>query len=191
MLGTPPVDADSAPFGAGGAGSGGREPVRLWQDAGIFTLVGRADRGAHRRVLVEMYELGRPDLVVTLAAAKARGVDVRVITDPTVTPAGTRRSASTRWGCAERAYPVDDGRHQIDHVKLLVADGEAVVGGMNWGAPQRPQPRLRAGDRAAADVGRLVPVFEQDWALAGGRPAPLAPLRCGRPDRPGGRFAPC
>ncbi|MGA8923220.1 MAG: phospholipase D-like domain-containing protein, partial [Candidatus Dormiibacterota bacterium] len=61
------------------------EPVRLWQDAGIFNLVGGLIGSARRRALVEMYELGRRDIVNALGAAAARGVAVRVITDPTVT----------------------------------------------------------------------------------------------------------
>src|SRR4029077_8170731 len=108
--------------------------VRLWSDASIFTLVGGLIGSAQHRVLVEMYELGRADLVALLGARKARGLDVRVITDPTVVASRNAAEWLDRLGVDERAYPVDDGRHQIDHVKLLVADGEAVVGGMNWGA---------------------------------------------------------
>ena len=158
------------------AGSGRPEPVRLWQDASIFKLVGGLIESARRRVLVEVYELGRPDLVLLLGARRARGVDVRVITDPTVV--ASRHSAE--WldglGVPERVYPVDDGRHQLDHVKLLIADGEAVVGGMNWGAHSDRNHDYVLETRIPAEIERLVRVFEQDWALAGGRPAPLSPI---------------
>ena len=149
-------------------------PVRLWQDAGIFTLVGGLIEAARRQVLVEVYELGRADLILALGARRASGVDVRVITDPTV--AASRRAAEWlgRLGVSERFYPVDDGRHQIDHVKLLIADGQAVVAGMNWGAHSDRNHDYALQTRAAAEVGRLVAIFEQDWGLAGGRPAPLA-----------------
>ncbi|HSP10380.1 MAG TPA: phospholipase D-like domain-containing protein [Candidatus Dormibacteraeota bacterium] len=152
------------------------EPVRLWQDAGIFTLLGGLIGSARRRVLVEVYELGRPDLVRALAAAAGRGVAVRVITDPTVS--ASRRSAARldSLGVAERAYPVDDGRHQIDHVKLLIADDEAVVGGMNWGAHSDRNHDYVLETRVEAEIGRLVRIFEQDWSLSGGRPAPLSEL---------------
>jgi len=155
-------------------GSGRPEPVRLWQDASIFTLVGGLIESARHRVMVEMYELGRSDLVVSLGARRARGVAVRVITDPTVGP--SRRSAEWlgRLGVPQRVYPVDDGRHQIDHVKLLIADGVAVVAGMNWGAHSDRNHDYALETVAADEVGRLVAIFEQDWALAGGRPAPLA-----------------
>ncbi|HVD48150.1 MAG TPA: phosphatidylserine/phosphatidylglycerophosphate/cardiolipin synthase family protein [Candidatus Limnocylindria bacterium] len=158
------------------AGSGLSEPVRLWQDASIFALVGGLIESARRRVLVEVYELGRADLVLSLRARHASGVDVRVITDPTVVASRQSADLLDRLGVPERAYPVDDGRHQIDHVKLLIADGEAVVGGMNWGAHSDRNHDYVLETRVAIEVGRLAAIFEQDWALAGGRPAPLAPI---------------
>jgi phosphatidylserine/phosphatidylglycerophosphate/cardiolipin synthase-like enzyme len=59
-------------------------------------------------------------------------------------------------------------------VKLLIADGEAVVGGMNWGAHSDRNHDFVLETRVTAELARLVAVFEQDWALAGGEPAPLA-----------------
>jgi len=147
--------------------------VRLWQDAAIFQLVGGLIASTHRRVMVEMYELGRVELVQALGAAKARGVEVRVITDPTVKASRDSAAQLDALAVAERAYPVDDGRHQIDHVKLLIADAEAAVGGMNWGRHSDRNHDYVLQTRVAADVDRLVHVFEQDWALAGGHPAPL------------------
>jgi phosphatidylserine/phosphatidylglycerophosphate/cardiolipin synthase-like enzyme len=149
--------------------------VQLWSDAGIFVLVRSLIASAHSRVLVEMYELGRSDVVKALGAARGRGVDVRVITDPTV--AQSRRSSLKldRLGVPERVYPVDDGRHQIDHVKLLIADGEAAVGGMNWGAHSDRNHDYVLETRVPAEIDRLVRIFEQDWSLAAGQPAPLAP----------------
>lgn len=173
----PPSPTLMAKAGQAAAGSGRPEPVRLWQDASIFTLVAGLIGGAHTRVLVEVYELARRDLVNGIWAARRRGLDVRVITDPTVV--ASRRSAAEldRLGVPERAYPVDDARHQIDHLKLLIADGEAVVGGMNWGAHSDRNHDYVLETRIPAEIERLVAIFEQDWTLAGGRPAPLAPLR--------------
>jgi phosphatidylserine/phosphatidylglycerophosphate/cardiolipin synthase-like enzyme len=149
--------------------------VTLWQDAEIFHLVARLIESARTRVMVEMYELGRRDLVSALGAAHARGVAVQVITDPTVN--ASRRSAVLLHGLQvpERAYPVDDVRHQIDHVKLLIADGEAVVGGMNWGAHSSRNHDYVLETHVQAEIARLVRIFAQDWDLAGGRAAPLAP----------------
>jgi phosphatidylserine/phosphatidylglycerophosphate/cardiolipin synthase-like enzyme len=165
----------AAPVASVPSAIGRDEPVQLWSDASIFGLVGGLIASAHSRVLVEMYELGRPDVVRALGSASQRGVDVRVITDPTV--AASRRSSVKldRLGVFERVYPVDDGRHQIDHVKLLIADAEAVVGGMNWGAHSDRNHDYVLETRVPAEIDRLVRIFEQDWSLAAGRPAPLAP----------------
>jgi phosphatidylserine/phosphatidylglycerophosphate/cardiolipin synthase-like enzyme len=147
--------------------------VRLWEDAHIFELVGALIGSARSRVLVEMYELGRSDLVQALGAASRRGVSVRVITDPTVGASRGSATALDLLGVPERVYPVDDGRHQIDHVKLLIADGEAAVGGMNWGAHSYRNHDFVLETHVAVEVGRLVSIFDQDWSLAGGMPAPL------------------
>jgi cardiolipin synthase A/B len=150
----------------------GDEQVRLWQDADIFRLVDRLITGAHRRVLVEMYELGRRELVQALASARSRGVEVRVVVDPTVK---VSRQSAAQLGALARMYPVDDKRYQIDHVKLLVADAEAAVGGMNWGRHSDRNHDYVLETRIAGEVSRLVRIFDQDWALSGGHPAPLPP----------------
>jgi cardiolipin synthase len=164
--------------GVGGAspasGSGRPEAVTLWQDASIFRLVAGLISSARSRVLVEMYELGRRDLTSALAGTHRRGVAVRVITDPTVKASRSSTVVLDKLGVPERVYPVDDVRHQIDHVKLLVVDEEAVVGGMNWGAHSYRNHDYVLETRVPAEVDRLVRIFEQDWALAGGHPAPLA-----------------
>src|SRR6266705_5238583 len=160
-------------MGRSGEAGVGPGDVRLWQDGAIFELVGRMIDSAHARVMVEMYELGRVELVQALGAAKARGVEVRVITDPTVKASRDSAAQLDALAVAERPYPVDDGRHQIDHVKLLIADAEAAVGGMNWGRHSDRNHDYVLQTQVAADVDRLVLVFEQDWALAGGHPAPL------------------
>jgi phosphatidylserine/phosphatidylglycerophosphate/cardiolipin synthase-like enzyme len=167
-----PAHVPSA-FAAAGGGSGRAEPVRLWQDAHIFELVGGLIASAHSRLLIEMYELGRSDLVQAIGAASRRGVSVRVITDPTVRASRLSAAVLDLLGVSERVYPVDDGRHQIDHVKLLIADGEAAVGGMNWGAHSYRNHDFVLETRLAGEVDRLVRIFDQDWSLAGGMPSPL------------------
>ncbi len=156
------------------AGAGVGQPVRLWQDASIFQLVGGLIGSAHTRVLVEMYELGRADILRELGDAAGRGVNVRVITDPTVVASRKSAAILDTLGVRERVYPVDDRRHQIDHVKLLIVDGKAAVGGMNWGKHSDRNHDYVLETHVAVDVDRLVRIFEQDWSLAGGRPAPLA-----------------
>ena len=152
------------------------QPVHLWQDASIFKLLAGMIERARHRVLVEVYEIGRPDLIREMSQARGRGLDTRVITDPTV--AASRASAARLAAVAVplRFYPVDDSAHQIDHVKLLIADDEAAVGGMNWGVHSDRNHDYVLETAVTDDVARLARIFEQDWALAGGRPAPLATL---------------
>jgi cardiolipin hydrolase len=150
--------------------------VRLWQDAGIFSLVGGLIASARTRVLVEMYELGRPDILRGLGEAAGRGVRVRVITDPTVTASRHSAAILDSLGVPERVYPIDDGRHQIDHVKLLIVDDTAAVGGMNWGKHSDKNHDFVLETRSPIDLQRLVRIFDQDWSLAGGQPAPLPAL---------------
>ncbi|MGH7902956.1 MAG: phospholipase D-like domain-containing protein [Candidatus Dormibacteraceae bacterium] len=146
---------------------------RLWQDQAVFSAVDRLLAGARGRVWVEMYEFGRPDLAASLLAARRRGADVRLVYDPTV---GVSRATAARLrgkGLPVRPYPVDDRLHQIDHVKLLIADGVALAGGMNWGVTSRLNHDYAVEVRAARPVARLGAIFLQDWRLAGGSPAPL------------------
>jgi phosphatidylserine/phosphatidylglycerophosphate/cardiolipin synthase-like enzyme len=161
--------------GAAPPATGAREVVKLWSDASIFRLVGGMIEHARRRVLVEVYEIGRPDLIQEMSSARTRSLDVRVITDPTV---AASRAAAQRLGelaVPARFYPIDDRAHQIDHVKLLIADGVAAVGGMNWGAHSDRNHDYVLETEVGAEVDRLASIFEQDWSLAGGRPAPLPP----------------
>jgi phosphatidylserine/phosphatidylglycerophosphate/cardiolipin synthase-like enzyme len=163
-VGPPPASGAASPPGG---------DVRLWQDAAIFTLIGSLIGAARRRVWVEVYELGRKDVIASLDAARARGVVVRVITDPTVSASRKSFVRLRSLGVAEAYYPVDDRRHQIDHVKLLLADEVAAVGGMNWGAHSDRNHDYVLETHIAAEVDRLTRIFEQDWSLSAGWPAPL------------------
>lgn len=155
--------------------SGAPEPVKLWQDASIFRLVSDLIAHARRRVYVEMYELGRPDLVRALADERSGGAVVRVVTDPTVNVSRVSYDRLQRYGVDTRFYPVDDTAHQIDHVKLLIADGVAVVGGMNWGVHSDRNHDYVLETSDALEVDRLVRIFEQDWSLAAGVPRLVSP----------------
>jgi phosphatidylserine/phosphatidylglycerophosphate/cardiolipin synthase-like enzyme len=163
----------------------GREPtlvaapaageLRLWEDAAIFDSVRTVLGEARRLVWVEMYEFDRPDLAAALARARARGVDVRLIVDPSVSVSVRTARGLAGLGLAVRYYPLDDRRHQIDHVKLLLTDSEAVAGGMNWGRHSDRNHDYALEIRPPPLLARLRAIFEQDWSLAGGVPARLPP----------------
>jgi phosphatidylserine/phosphatidylglycerophosphate/cardiolipin synthase-like enzyme len=147
--------------------------VVLHQDAEIFSAIARLGAAATGRLWVEMYEFGRADLVSMLGAAHAAGHDVRLVYDPSVAVTARTAKRLAALGVPVRAYPLDDRRHQIDHVKLLLTDSTGLVGGMNWGATSARNHDYALETRAPTDLARLVAIFEQDWALAGGHPAPL------------------
>jgi phosphatidylserine/phosphatidylglycerophosphate/cardiolipin synthase-like enzyme len=158
---------------ASGRPSGG--DYRLWQDASIFACAASllAAAGAGQALWVEMYEFDRPDLASALLLAHRRGADVRLIVDRTVPESARTADRLASAGLPVRGYPVDDQRHQIDHVKLVISVDGGLVGGMNWGRHSAANHDYAFETRLPAVVARLREIFEQDWSLAGGRPAPL------------------
>jgi phosphatidylserine/phosphatidylglycerophosphate/cardiolipin synthase-like enzyme len=167
------------PPGAPGAPSAQSKPAgtefRLWQDASIFDAVGSllAAATAGQPLWVEMYEFDRPDLEEALVQAKGRGADVRIVVDRTVASSARTADRMAARGLAVRAYPVDDSRHQIDHVKLVISGVDALVGGMNWGRHSWANHDYVFETGRQDVLLRLRAVFEQDWSAAGGKPAPL------------------
>src|SRR5215472_5668977 len=153
------------------------QTLQLWQDATIFTPVRRLidSSGPGDPVWVEMYEFGRDDLATALRQAHDRGADVRLIVDRTVPASGALADRLLAAGLAVRAYPVDDHRHQIDHVKLLFTGSRALVGGMNWGTASYRNHDYAYEVEVPAVLDRLGAIYLQDWSLSGGQPAPIAP----------------
>jgi len=132
--------------GCGTAGDRRARGVKLWQDASIFSLLGGMIEHARRRVLVEVYEIGRPDLIQEMSSARRRAVEVRV---PPIRPWAASRASAARLGALgvhERFYPIDDAAHQIDTSSSSSRRWPA-VGGNELGRAQQPAPRLRARDQ--------------------------------------------
>ncbi len=118
-----------------------------------------------------MYEFGRADLAGELLAARSRGLDVRLVSDPSVVQSRAMAGTMAAAGLPFRFYPLDDRVHQIDHVKLLVTDTAALVAGMNWGRASARNHDYGLEICSADLVARLADIFAQDWAIAGGEPA--------------------
>src|SRR5262249_58876049 len=70
--------------------------------------------------------------------------------------------------------PVAASANQFDHVRLLVAGEAGLVGGMNWGGTSAANHDYALETASREATARLRAIFDQDWSLAGGRPAPLA-----------------
>jgi phosphatidylserine/phosphatidylglycerophosphate/cardiolipin synthase-like enzyme len=122
-------------------------------------------RAARRSIDLELYEFQRVDLAAMLLDAHDRGVQVTAIQDP------SERSSRSIWaelrqgGVRVVSFPIE--RLTIDHVKLLIVDGDqAIVGGINWGTHSLQNQDF---DLLATGpvVNNLERVFRQDLALSG------------------------
>ncbi|MEO8897487.1 MAG: phosphatidylserine/phosphatidylglycerophosphate/cardiolipin synthase family protein [Candidatus Dormibacter sp.] len=129
--------------------------------AELDRLVGKA----HLGVEIEVYEFGRTDLAGALVAARGRGVATTVIDDPS-----EAATASTALSLRANAVNVVDypiRARMIDHVKLLIVDGQvAVVGGINWGAGSAANHDFDVEVRGPA-VANLERVFMRDLVSCG------------------------
>src|SRR5882724_10121645 len=176
-----------------------------------FTAMGEAVSAARREILLESY-IFRDDatgrgFAEQLAAAAARGVAVRILTDA-VGSFGTRREfwARLRDGGVEVRlfHPIlSDFFDQLvrDHRKIFVVDrAVAFTGGMNIGEEYGSLVRRRRHARpldtwrdthvrvegpAAWD---LATVFCEGWARSGGDLLDLEPLPASAAEAPGARI---
>ncbi len=129
--------------------------------AALRSLLGRATRSIH----LEVYEFQRTDLADQVIRAHDRGVEVIAVMDPSERGSRSVWARLQQAGARVVAFPVD--AQSIDHVKLLIVDGQtAVVGGINWGRhseANRDYDVLVSGPAVA----NLERVFAQDLALSG------------------------
>ncbi len=170
----------TAPGGAGGGLPASRPPLLapappatagldtvtvLRSGEATFAELNRLVSGARRSIEVEVYEFGRTDLAAGLVAARGHGVTVTVIDDPSET-ATASTALSLRANAVDVAdYPIRT--RMIDHVKLLVVDGQvAVVGGINWGTRSAGNHDFDVEVRGPA-VANLRRVFKRDLVTCG------------------------
>jgi len=83
---------------------------------------------AQRDLRMLAYTFSAPDIVRALVRAKKRGVDVRLVMDAGESRRRRASAALNTLAAAGIAVRVDD-RYQIQHDKLIVADGETVETG--------------------------------------------------------------
>ena len=93
-------------------------------------MLSTAFRSARVRVWAEVYTLTDPDVLLALASAHQRGVDVKVLLDPSQ-PYNRRSFDGLRSaGVPVRWYPVPPG--SLLHAKIGLFDAELVLGSANW-----------------------------------------------------------
>lgn len=136
--------------------------------------------GSKRRILVQMYgtryyendpESPSTRALAELVAAKKRGLEVRVILERTNSTFGAETEDLNRataefleaGGVEVRFDPPD----VYSHAKLVIADGSATVGSMNWGfGGFRQYHEMNAIVTDPDCVGQLEKYFEAIWEQA-------------------------
>ncbi|WP_304458445.1 phospholipase D-like domain-containing protein [Alicyclobacillus sendaiensis] len=89
-------------------------------------------RAARHRLYVDIYECSDADVLRALLAASRRGVEVRVVLDATERHSmGVALPALEKAGMDVTPIRIKQG---IDHVKMIIADRDVLIGGMNFGA---------------------------------------------------------
>jgi phosphatidylserine/phosphatidylglycerophosphate/cardiolipin synthase-like enzyme len=130
-----------------------------------FARLAAVINAARWSIHVEIYEFGQPALATALIAARSRGVDVTVIDDPSELSSAATAARLRTAGIDVVDYPVR--KEMIDHVKLLVVDGQvAVVGGINWGVNSPANHDYDAELRGPV-VSNLDRVFDRDLVTCG------------------------
>jgi phosphatidylserine/phosphatidylglycerophosphate/cardiolipin synthase-like enzyme len=139
-----------------------------------FAAIGDLLRSATRSIEIELYEFQRRDLAGLVLQARARGVEVTAIMDPSEQSSTAIWAELSQGGVRVVPFPVEP--RTIDHVKLLIVDGaRAIVGGINWG---RSSQNNRDYDVLASGpvVANLDRVFAEDLSLSG-QPSVLPPAQ--------------
>lgn len=185
---------------------GGNEVEVYLRGEDAFAAMQEATRAAEREILAESY-IVKDDLIGRalrreLAAAAARGLDVRLLADAV----GSFATRAAYWD-GLRAGGVDVRLYHPlfphlwyqpfrDHRKIFVADRRvAFTGGMNFGdeyGSPRSQPGQNWRDTHVRVSGpaawEMAVVFSEGWQRAGGGALELQPLPAERAEAPGARI---
>jgi len=116
---------------------------------------------------LDIYELSDPDILNALAAAHARGVNVRVIVDATEKHSQSVAVPSlTAAGVPVVSLHI---HHGISHIKMLITDYSVLMGGMNFGAAS--WGNNDASVTMAGPQANFQALFAWDWSRAHGQPS--------------------
>ena len=127
---------------------------------------------ARHRIRMQIYTITARRVVAALAAARARGVDVRVIVDRSALRED-RNDAAAVAALARAGIPVRvDTVRGLMHDKITLIDGSTVLTGSynyTWSAEHRNAENLVVLRDPAA-----VAVFARNWRAAAARSVPLS-----------------
>jgi len=135
--------------------------------------------GATDRLDIHMYLWTVKPLANRVVAAKARGVDVRVILDPDSPGNAAVRPIFSSGGVTVRDA---SSLYTFSHAKYMVIDGDtAVIMSMNFNVDAMSDERnYGMVDRDPDDVADVQAIFDQDWATAGNESPQAADISCTR-----------
>ncbi|ACV58048.1 phospholipase D/Transphosphatidylase [Alicyclobacillus acidocaldarius subsp. acidocaldarius DSM 446] len=124
-------------------------------------------RASRHRLYVDIYECSDPDLLHALLAASRRGVEVRVVLDATEKHSmAIALPTLAKAGIDVAPIRIKQG---IDHVKMIIADADVLIGGMNFGADSWANHDASVDLPGRADI--FLPMFMWDAARAHGETA--------------------
>jgi len=157
----------------------------------IFRQVRTAIDTARHSLQLEMFGFGQVDIANALVDAKERGVNVQVVLDPVNPELDWEAEKADCAKILEKGgvdvlwYPVHPGGKdengktkfpQINHVKMLIKDGEeAIIGGMNWGSHSPLNHDVDVHVQGPI-VDKMEALFGKDFLKSGGKKEDLIPI---------------
>jgi len=149
----------------------------------IFHQVKQGIKDAKKSIQLEMFGLGQKDIAEMLIQRKKDGLDVQVVLDPVNDDYEAEKQECIDMlqagGVEVVIYPIrekdeENKYDQINHVKMLILDGDkAIIGGMNWGSHS---PKNHDVDVMIEGpiVDKMEALFNKDYQKSGGKnPLPI------------------
>lgn len=149
----------------------------------IFHQVREGIKNAEKSIQLEMFGLGQKDIAEMLVERKKDGLEVQVVLDPVNEEYEQEKQECIdilkKGGVEVLIYPTrqkdeENKYDQINHVKMLILDGEkAIIGGMNWGSHSPVNHDVDVMVEGPA-VDRMENLFNKDYEKSGGKnPIPV------------------
>jgi len=146
----------------------------------IFSSAAKMLKEAKSSIQVEMYTLDNRDMLNLLCSEAKKGISVQVLLDPNAardpkTAQAFKKDTERLKASGVEVLKFPTGNKRLDHVKLLIVDGNSVlVGGMNWGShsPVNHDADIKLEGPA---VNYYRQFFNSGWKVSGGKNIPVLP----------------
>jgi hypothetical protein len=151
----------------------------------IFTQIKANIQDAKKSIQLEMFGFGQEELATLLADKAKEGLPVQVVLDPINEEYEKEKEKCVEimreGGVEVLFYPVQKADpaqkknfDQINHVKMLILDGEeAIIGGMNWGSHSPANHDVDVHIEGPV-VDKMEALFNKDYGVSGGKnPLPI------------------